>query len=139
MGTVSSVPADGGQISVLATDPNGAIHPVRCGETLCWMSGPPLNARLRQLERDGSVTTLAGDLSQPHDLVFDGTSFFVSTGGGGLALYRIPATGGQPVLIHGAANLSSLALDDACLYWSSATGIYSWALSAANAAPDLNL
>jgi hypothetical protein len=132
-GTLSSVPIDGGPVTVLATE--DALHPVSCGESVCWMNGPALDMRLRQLVPGGSPTTLATGFREPHDVVFDGQHFFVATGPGRVYLARISAAGGRVDLIQERALMSSLALDDACLYWSEASGIYAWALSAARQAP----
>jgi hypothetical protein len=136
-GGISSVPIDGGPVTVLADEPNGAIHPVICGDSLCWVGGPAMDASLKRRTPDGSIRVVVSGLRQPHAVVFDGTSFFVSGAGGGLFLYRIPASGGDAEVIHGSGGLSSLALDDECLYWSAAAGIFTWARSAANAAPGL--
>jgi hypothetical protein len=134
-GGVFSVPVEGGPVTQLATHAHGMIHPVRCAENVCWMTGPLLGSTLEQIDPEGHVTVLATGLTQPHGLVFDGQRFFVSTGRG--SLQRIPAAGGEPVAIHGDSLLSSLAVDDTCLYWSSASGIHAWALSAAAAAAGL--
>jgi hypothetical protein len=68
-----------------------------------------------------------------------GRNFFTTTDAGGLNLRRIPAAGGRAVIIQGGGLISSLALDDACLYWSQASGIYAWARSAADEAPEMGL
>jgi hypothetical protein len=120
-------------VTVLVTE--SALQPILCGESVCWFSGGALDMRLRQLVPGGSPTTLATGFSEPHDLVFDGQYFFVTTGGGGSALERIPAAGGTPALIQPGG--SGLALDGECLYWSDFSGIYAWALSAAEQAPEI--
>lgn len=133
-GSLSSVPIHGGPVTVLAAE--NALQPVMCGETVCWLNGPALDMRLRQLIPEGSPTTLATGLREPHDLVFDGRHFFVTISIV-LGLYRIPAAGGQAVPIQAGGLMTSLALDDECLYWSEANGIYTWGLSAASQAPEI--
>jgi hypothetical protein len=134
-GRLSSIPVGGGPVTVLADE--SALGPLLCGDGVCWMSGAALDASLKQRAPDGSSSVLSTGLRQPHDLVFDGRHFFVTTDAGGMNLRRIPAGGGTADIIHGGAGISSLALDDACLYWSQLSGIYTWSLTAATAAtPD---
>lgn len=132
-GSLSSVPIDGGPVTVLATE--SPLQMVMCGQSVCWLTGSPYDMRLRQLVPGGRPATLATGLVKPHDLVFDGRHFFVTEGFGSLT--RIPAAGGTPDGSIDAVGLgaSSLALDDACLYWSQVDGIYSVALSATGQAP----
>ncbi|HVW26309.1 MAG TPA: hypothetical protein VHC69_13160 [Polyangiaceae bacterium] len=134
-GNLVSVPIDGGPVTVLASE--SALDPIMCGASVCWLNGPALASRLRQLVPGGSPTTLATGLSEPHDLIFDGNYFFTTIGAGVVFLARIPADGGRVDIIQQRGLATSLALDDACLYWSEASGIYSWALSAAGQAPAI--
>jgi hypothetical protein len=136
-GAISSVSIEGGPITVLTSDPGGALYPRACGEALCWVSGPALDAALKQLVPGGTPTVLATGFRQLHDFVFDGKYFFLSTEH--LLLQRVPRDGGAPLVIQSQGLITSLDLDDACLYWSSARGIFSWALSAADQPPSLEM
>jgi hypothetical protein len=138
--TVSSVPIDGGQVNVLAKDQPGPLYPVACGPNLCWVnmwanatSGFSAG-NLMQLAPGAPPLALAADFSEPHDLVFDGNNFFVTTGGGGLSLTRVPSAGGTPALVESEIGITSMTLDETCLYWSSLRGISSLARSAADVA-----
>ncbi|HEX7481632.1 MAG TPA: hypothetical protein VF331_27755 [Polyangiales bacterium] len=138
-GTVSSVPITGGPVTVLAKDQPGALYPVRCGPDLCWVNAgsgamSSSGGTLMQLAPGGAPVVLTQGLSEPHALVFDGNNFFVTTAGGGLWLLRIPSAGGTPVTAESEQGITGLALDESCLYWSSALGISSLATSAADVA-----
>jgi hypothetical protein len=138
--TLSSVSVDGGAKTLIATDPGGVLYPVPCGSDLCWLTGPALNASLKRVSPGGTPTVLANGFREPLGLVFDGANFFVTVGGGGLYLLRIPAAGGTPVMLLLPGGLiSGIAMDETCLYWSSATGIYSLTKSAADTAGDAGL
>jgi hypothetical protein len=131
-GSLSSVPIEGGPVTVLVTE--SALQPIMCGEGVCWFTGSAHDMRLRQLVPGGSPTTLATGFSQAHDIVFDGQYFFVTSGAGDGSVERIPAAGGTHALISLGGG-SGLALDGECLYWSDFDGIYAWALSAAQQTP----
>jgi hypothetical protein len=120
-GSLTSVAVDGGSISVLDADP--ALYPLACGDAVCWIAGAPLVSRLAQLGQDGWRRTLASDVTQAHALVSDGTNFFVTVGAVGLSLLRVPAAGGSSFLVA-TEPATSLALDDDCLYWAGAAGIF---------------
>ncbi len=126
------VPTDGGPATTLAPNASG-LDPIGCGSGVCWVES---NGRLARKDPNRDPVTLAMSLAlfEPHALVFDGTDFFVSAGGGGGALYRIPATGGDPILVAIGPGLSSIAADDSCIYWSTIQGIFSLRLDTADAA-----
>jgi hypothetical protein len=132
--TVSSVPVEGGPVTILAKDQPGPLYPLACGPNLCWVNGSASGGDLMQLPPNGTPAVLAAPPSEPHDLAFDGKNFFVTTGGGGLWLYRIPSTGGTPVLAESEPGITNMPLDESCLYWSSLRGISSLARVAADVA-----
>jgi hypothetical protein len=87
------------------------------------------NASLIELAPGGSPMTIAGDpgLFEPHGLAFDGTSFF-ATGGSPIGnLMKIAATGRSIAEVASMGGLTSVVVDDSCVYWSSFDGIFSLA------------
>jgi hypothetical protein len=133
--TVSTIAVDGGQVAVLAKNQQGPLDPVTCGTNLCWMNaGQLLNSSLMQLAPGATPVVLAEGFSEPIDLIYDGNNFFVTAGGGALSLLRIPSGGGTPLVAESETGISSMALDETCLYWSSLNGISSLARSAADVA-----
>jgi hypothetical protein len=76
---------------------------------------------------------LAEGLPEPLDLLFDGNNFFITLAHPG-QIIRVPATGGTAVTAYVELGLSYLALNDACLFWSSATAITSISRDAADVA-----
>jgi hypothetical protein len=138
-GTVSSVPIDGGQITVLATNQGAPVFPIVCGADLCWVTlGSDISGggALMQLAPGGMPVALAGLAGATFAIVFDGNNFFFTGGGsGGASLNRVPAHGGTGALVPGGRDAVTLALDDDCVYWASdVDGIWSLARSVADIA-----
>ena len=57
-------------------------------------------------------------IPEPLSLLFDGRSFFITSGGGGLSLLRVPAEGGgaHAVAVRTGGLVSGMASDDTCLF-----------------------
>jgi hypothetical protein len=127
-------PSDAGSETLLGTGfaapvPNSLIA---CGTNACWIAG----GAIEQMDpAGGTVTALAslpsGPLAQPSTLLYDGTNFFVlgTTGPyitANAAIARVPAKGGAAVIVATLPPLSAgLAVDDACVYFGTSTGIFS--------------
>jgi hypothetical protein len=125
---ISTVPKSGGEL-VTAAD-GGGVSVIACGNDVCWVGGAGLMSTLSRLSLGGQPRELASGLLEPHDIVFDGTGFFVSTGRG--VVERVPASGGTADSVFVEEGITNLALDDTCMYWSSATTISSVSRSAAD-------
>ena len=133
-GTISSVPIDGGPITLLAKNQEEPSLPIACGPSLCWVNASSAGTgTLMQLAPGGTPSVLASGFV-PRDLDFDGRNFFITSGGFGGALWRIPPTGGNPVVVEADLALMYMALDETCLYWSSLHGIFNVARSVADMA-----
>jgi hypothetical protein len=133
-GTISSVPKQGGPLKLLASGPWQPLAPIDCGGSACWLIIGVLGQLMRVGLDGGTPEVLIEGLSGMTHLVFNGKNFFVTLGGGGLGIYRIPAEGNEATAIVTGTGISGLALDDECLYWSSFYGIFSLALRAADVA-----
>ncbi len=133
-GTISSVPTAGGDVTVLAQGLSNPWPMTACGTDLCWFEGVSQSsfaARLVRMAADGGTPKmLAQGFLEPHAIVFDGKYFFITDGSIGIDILRVPAAGGEPVRVTSNAAFD-LALDDECLYWSNAAGIWSMSLAAA--------
>ncbi len=132
--TLSSIPIQGGTVSLVATVPGGVLYPVGCGANLCWVGGPPFAAKLMRLAPGGTPVELAQGFREPLGLLFDEKNFFVTSGGAGLQLLRIPEAGGPALTVAAGQLISEMAMDESCLYWSSAQGIFSMSKAAADVA-----
>jgi len=130
-GTISSVPTQGGPLKLLASGPWQPLAPIDCGGSACWLVIGVSGQLMRVGLEGGTPEVLIEGLSGMTHVVFDGKNFFVTLGGGGLGIYRIPAEGNEATAIVTGTGISGLALDDECLYWSSFEGIFSLALRAA--------
>ena len=129
--SLTSVAVDGGDASIVANEP--ALYPLACDDAVCWIAGAPLAATLARLGKDGHRTTLAPDVTEAHALLYDGNNFFVTVGAVGLSLLRVPVAGGSSFLVA-TEPATSLALDDDCLYWAGAAGIFSISRAVADVA-----
>lgn len=133
--SVSLIPTASGSVTLLAENQPVPMYPRQCGVDLCWISGPSTNeygSSIVRLSEGMDPKTVISNIFEPHGLVFDGKNFFVTEGGGGVSLIRIPAQGGTPKVVRAESNIIGMALDKTCLYWSSRAGISSLALSAAD-------
>ncbi len=114
---------------------------IPCGANGCYLSSDAI----RQIDPStGVVSTLAGLSSgaaaAPYlSIAFDGTDFFVLASSGPTSsdtatIERISAQGGAPVtvatLTSSSSTLEGFAAADGCVYFASATGIYSLSGSA---------
>jgi hypothetical protein len=136
-GSVDSLPlgADGGAATTIGT--GSAAIPgtlVSCGASACWLG----TGEIDQIDpTSGPLATLAaltGPVADPSALVFDGTSFFVS-GTGGLSatsatIASVPSAGGAQVVVATLPSSGPIAVDDACVYFATSTGIFSLLKSA---------
>jgi hypothetical protein len=140
-GSVESIPLPpgaAGMVTTLATGlPPGAEALMSCGSNACWLAG---DSALEELSPTGgpttTIATLTGALASVLNVVFDGTSFFVVGDTDYPAttdnIEIIPGNGGSPVVVVSTPSLGAgaIAVDDECVYWSSAKGIFSLAKTA---------
>lgn len=124
---VLSIPVEGGREEIIAQNLSAAWDPMVCGTAVCWLSEVgSFDWGLFRLNPDaGAPDLLAHGIMEPLTMLFDGKYFFVTSGGGGLQIWRISAASGAldaPVIGGG---INGLAMDDSCVYWSSSDGIYS--------------
>jgi hypothetical protein len=108
-------------------------YPTACDDdgSFCYLTEfNPTSSLVRV--RGGEQKVLAQGLLEPHALLFDGNSFFMTAGGGDAALVRVPADGGMVLSLSQAGF--GLAETTDCLYWTAAAGIFSWSADAADAA-----
>lgn len=113
----------------------GGVALVACGDAICWVGGSSaLMASLMRLAPGLTPATLARGVVQPHDIAFDGSTFFIAGGRG--AISRVGADGGNLVAAYGESGLTSLEIENDCLYWASATHISDVSLDAARTAGD---
>jgi hypothetical protein len=140
--TVSAVPTAGGQATVLASNQAGPEYPVPCGagfSSLCWANTgtasaaqQPNGALMELGASPGSApVTIISGLVGSDDLIYDGTTFFVTSGFLG-GLTQISSDGRMAVADFIGEPARTLAIDRSCLYWAGAEGVWSIARSAAD-------
>jgi hypothetical protein len=131
-GAIYSVPAAGGDVTLLASGLQGNLGPIiACGSQICFMSEvelPPPQvgvATLQALDARGRLTPIitSSDLYVPQKLAFDGQSFYVTVGGGASlgSLVTIPLAANRPLEVTEAAW--GLAVDEACVYVADTSGV----------------
>ena len=105
---------------------------VQCGSRVCW-AAEDTNSIVQVSPEVGPVSkvvTMPPGFGAIASLVFDGTSFFVSsindTNDGIGQIARVPAAAlGQPETIETPGDGGAFGVDDECVYWTTADGIYS--------------
>ena len=104
---------------------------IACGSGACWLAGGEIEKMDPAAGSPASVGSLPGPVANPSVLLFDGTSFFAlgTTGPyatANAAIARVPQQGGGPVIVATLPPSSAgLAVDDACVYFSTSTGLFS--------------
>jgi hypothetical protein len=102
---------------------------IPCGSDACWLAGPDIDEIAPVGGTLATTATLTGPIGAPTSLVFDGTNFFVSgtagtpTGPGTIA--RVARQGGPQVVVATLPSSGPIAVDDACVYFATSTGIFS--------------
>jgi hypothetical protein len=119
-------------VTSLGTGGAGPGDIIHCGNDACWRSGTDLERMDPVAGGPTVIATVSGGIG---DLAFDGTNFYATTVGASVlwspppGLVRIPAAGGSPVvLVNG--SVTSVTVDDQCVYWSGPSGIFSVAKTA---------
>jgi len=110
---ISAVPTGGGEPMTLVEE--GSHRLIACGAAVCWFGGGARAATLMQLAPGETPRMLTNALNEPHDMLFDGSQFFVTTGRG--AIRRLPADGGALESVYAESGATGLALAGRCLYW----------------------
>jgi hypothetical protein len=133
-GEVLSLPigaADAGTISMLGVGATSVPQTlIPCGNDACWLGG---DGEIDQMDpATGAVTlaiTLTGSVAQPLGLVYDGATFFVvgqnNASATSAAIVSVPGSGGAQNVVAILPAPGPIAVDDACVYFSTSTGIFS--------------
>lgn len=132
LGADAGVAAPIGQASAAVP---GSLVP--CGADACWLGTGEIDRIDPTSGPVITVATLSGPVAFPSGLAFDGTSFFVagqtSSAATSSAIVTVPVSGGPQVVVATLPSSSAIAVDDACVYFSTSTGIFSLLKSARGA------
>jgi hypothetical protein len=137
-GAVDSIPlppAANSPVTTLGTGASGPADLMPCGTDACWL-GEGADAIMRIAPTGGaiSVILLPADLARPLSVAFDGADFYIVGGEFGTTerLGRMATDGSSSVILATmpAGGGGSVAVDDQCVYWSNALGIFSLAKTA---------
>ena len=132
-GQVASIPLPphaNSPIKMLGTCPVGPTDIMRCGPNACWLA---VGSTIEQIKPDASPTalvTLTGSFSDALGVAFDETDAYVRAKdfqNGVEVVERVPLDGSAPVVLvrMPASRTEAIAVDDACVYWATADGIFS--------------
>jgi len=132
-GAIETIPiaaGDAGAESSLGSGlPSTAGTLIACGDDACWLAGGDIDEIAPTGGTLGTTATLTGPVAAPTSLVFDGTNFFVAgTAGspnGTGTIARVPRQGGPQVEVATLPSSGPIAVDDACVYFATSTGIFS--------------
>ena len=136
-GAVKSVPlppASGDVVTLAVGLPPGPSNLAPCGTSACWLAG----STIEQINpaRGPATAAVAGaaPFSGIRGFVVDGDTFFVVAASTSDnmpdTIASIPAAGGDAVVLVKTRDAGSIAVDDECVYWSNADGIFSVAKTA---------
>ena len=132
-GDVESLPISPGDAGTATTSLGSGSDPIPqtlipCGSNACWLAAGEID----QVDLTaGPPTTIAlnESVAMPSGLVFDGKTFFVvgvgSTSAARAAIVSVPSQGGGQTVVAILPSPGPIAADDACVYFSTSTGIFS--------------
>jgi hypothetical protein len=138
-------PSGPGAEAVLGGGPVGDLQGslIHCGANACWLTDDSMgDDAVQQMDPTSGATStrvsVSGGTAYPDFFAFDGTNFFVLAVSGSspssATIERIPPQGGAPVTVANLPpsyyNTGGFAVDDACVYFTTAAGIYSLSSSA---------
>jgi hypothetical protein len=148
-GTITEIPigsSGAGTETNLGHGPPGELPGslLPCGANACWLTTDAVGDNVvEQIDlTSGAVSTVA---SAPRDsaansrfFAFDGTNFFIlvvsDSAPPGATIQRFSGVGAAPVIVANLSpsylNTGGLAVDDACVYFTTAAGLYSLSSSA---------
>ena len=150
LGTITEIPIGSSDAGAEAIPIDGSAGElvgslIPCGANVCWLAGAGIGDEVvEQIDpTSGAVSTLAsvssGTPAFAQYFAFDGTNFFVlgksvASGSTAAAIERISPQDGTAVTVANLPasdyNLGGFAVDDACVYFTTAAGIYSLSSSA---------
>ena len=148
-GTITQIPIGPGGAGTetnLGYGPPGELRGslIPCGANACWLTTAEIGENaVQQIDpTSGAVSTVAsmsgGPAPYPFYFAFDGTDFFVLAVSGSApasaAIERFSGLGAAPVIVANLppsyVNTGGFAVDDACVYFTTAAGLYSLSSSA---------
>ena len=137
-GDVDSVPLppeSNSPVTTLGTSAAGPTDIMPCGTDACWL-GEGAAAMMRIAPTGGAIAVmpLPSALARPLNVAFDGADFYIIGGDSGTTerLGRMAADGSSFAILVTMSSTGggSVAVDDECVYWSNAFGIFSLAKTA---------
>jgi hypothetical protein len=131
-GDIEILPVATGDAGTSVTSPGLGPKPIpqtltSCGGDACWL----VAGAIEQVDPTAGSWTmigLSGSVVDPSGLVFDGKSFFLvggSSAAAGAAIVSVPSQGGPEFVVATLSSAGPIAVDDACVYFGTPTGIFS--------------
>ena len=135
-GDVESLPIAPGDGGTSSTSLGAGSDPlpqtlIPCGSNACWLAAGEIDQMDLTAGPPTIATTIAlsESVAEPSGLVFDGKTFFVvgvgSSSAGSAAIVSVPSQGGVQTVVAILPSPGPIAADDACVYFSTSTGIFS--------------
>ncbi|WP_437586374.1 TolB family protein [Sorangium sp. So ce1000] len=112
---IYTMPLDGGEPVVLASDAGMPEHLAQDAENLYWTGGAATNKVYKVAKSGGEVTVIADNEAEPAGIAVDAAFvYWANTGDGGV--FKAPIAGGQKTLIHQGSSMAGLALRGSTLF-----------------------
>ena len=116
-----TIPLDGGEPVVLATDAGAPEHLAQDAENIYWTGGAATNKVYKVAKAGGEVTVIAENEAEPAGIAVDAEFvYWANTGDGGV--FKAPIAGGEKTLIHQGGSMAGLALRGSTLFSTDTSG-----------------
>ncbi|XXX76465.1 DUF5050 domain-containing protein [Sorangium sp. So ce134] len=118
---IYTMPLDGGEPVVLASDAGNPEHLAQDAEHIYWTGGAATNKVYKVAKSGGEVTVIAEGEAEPAGIAVDAEFvYWANVGDGGV--FKAPIAGGQKTLIHQGVSMAGLALRGSTLFSTDTSG-----------------
>ncbi|MGK3959491.1 DUF5050 domain-containing protein [Sorangium sp. So ce118] len=116
-----TIPLDGGEPVVLASDAGKPAHLAQDAENIYWTGGAVTNKVYKVAKAGGEVTVIAENEAEPAGIAVDAEFvYWANVGDGGV--FKAPIAGGQKTLIHQGGSMTGLAIRGTTLFSTDTSG-----------------
>ncbi|WP_437659224.1 DUF5050 domain-containing protein [Sorangium sp. So ce1182] len=116
-----TVPLDGGEPVLLASDAGKPAHLAQDAENIYWTGGAVTNKVYKVAKSGGEVTVIAENEAEPAGIAVDAEFvYWANVGDGGV--FKAPIAGGQKTLVHQGGSMTGLAIRGTTLFSTDTSG-----------------
>ncbi|WP_438028128.1 DUF5050 domain-containing protein [Sorangium sp. So ce233] len=113
--SIYTMPLDGGEPVVLASEAGRAAHLAQDAEHIYWTGGAATNKVYKVAKSGGDVTVIAESEAEPTGIAVDAEFVYWANAGDG-GVFKAPIAGGQKTLVYQGVKMAGLSLRGSTLF-----------------------